>query len=190
MKQQKGFTLIELVAVIVILGILSVTAAPRFLNLQQDARIAVMKNIRPALELVVNGVYFKSVIQGTDKIYDTFKNGTYTEVNGVEINTYYGYPQEIWPDRLALLMDTSAHYMGNAYKTPSLLEETCSESLCVVDQVKLNQINSDWPGYGLAFLPKGMTLKSGCMVAYYFVAKNNDPNHTATIHIENVTSGC
>ena len=41
MKRQGGFTLIELVVVIVILGILAVTAAPRFLNLQDDARNAV-----------------------------------------------------------------------------------------------------------------------------------------------------
>lgn len=38
MKKQAGFTLIELVIVIIILGILAVTAAPKFLNLQDDAR--------------------------------------------------------------------------------------------------------------------------------------------------------
>ena len=38
MKRNAGFTLIELVIVIVILGILAVTAAPKFLNLQGDAR--------------------------------------------------------------------------------------------------------------------------------------------------------
>ncbi|WP_019026901.1 type II secretion system protein [Colwellia piezophila] len=37
----KGFTLIELVIVIVILGILSVTALPRFINLTQDAHDSV-----------------------------------------------------------------------------------------------------------------------------------------------------
>ena len=35
--RQQGFTLIELIVVIVILGILAVTAAPKFMNLTSDA---------------------------------------------------------------------------------------------------------------------------------------------------------
>ena len=35
---QQGFTLIELVAVIVLLGVLAVTALPRFMDLRGDAR--------------------------------------------------------------------------------------------------------------------------------------------------------
>ena len=50
MKRQGGFTLIELVVVIVILGILAVTAAPRFLNLQDDARESSLQGLKGAID--------------------------------------------------------------------------------------------------------------------------------------------
>lgn len=46
---QSGFTLIELIVVIVILGILAATALPRFTNLSGDARAASMNAVRGAL---------------------------------------------------------------------------------------------------------------------------------------------
>lgn len=49
MYRNKGFTLIELVIVIVILGLLAATALPRFINLQTDAREAVVQGVAGGL---------------------------------------------------------------------------------------------------------------------------------------------
>jgi MSHA pilin protein MshA len=67
MQKQQGFTLIELVVVIIILGILAVTAAPKFMNLKGDAYKSTLSGLKASLQGANTLVYSKAAIAGKEK---------------------------------------------------------------------------------------------------------------------------
>ncbi|GLS82345.1 type II secretion system protein [Paraferrimonas haliotis] len=71
MKRAAGFTLIELVVVIIILGILAVTAAPKFINLQSDARVSTLEGLEGAFKGANALVFSKAAIAGKEQDSDT-----------------------------------------------------------------------------------------------------------------------
>lgn len=64
MRNEKGFTLIEIVMVIVLLGILAAVAIPRFLDLQTEAKTAAAKGVKGALRGAFSIAYAKHRVAG------------------------------------------------------------------------------------------------------------------------------
>ncbi|MBB1290109.1 prepilin-type N-terminal cleavage/methylation domain-containing protein [Pseudoalteromonas sp. SR43-6] len=88
MNKQAGFTLVELIIVIVILGILAVTAAPRFLNLQGDANASTLEGLQGSIRSGMNIVNGKSIIASNHKKV----SAKVTVDTGDAVDTVYGYP--------------------------------------------------------------------------------------------------
>ena len=85
---EKGFTLIELVMVVVMLGILSVTAAPKFIDLKGDATTATLNAMKASMKSAATLVHAKSLIIGNqDEVTST------VTVNSTAEPIAYGYPR-------------------------------------------------------------------------------------------------
>jgi MSHA pilin protein MshA len=85
-KQQSGFTLIELVIVIVILGLLAATALPRFSNLTQSARVASLNGVAGSLRSAA------SIAHATQLVTPGANSNTAVTMDGQSISMASGWP--------------------------------------------------------------------------------------------------
>jgi MSHA pilin protein MshA len=84
-RQQTGFTMIELVIVIVILGILAATALPRFVNLGGDAREAKM-------QAILGSVKSGAAIVHAATLAKSNAHNTSVDMEGTSVTTIGFYP--------------------------------------------------------------------------------------------------
>ncbi len=169
-RKQQGFTLIELVVVIGILGILAVTAAPKFINLQADARTATLEAIKASMQTASTLVHSKSLIAGNETTAAGagaagVDNPTVV-VNsaGGEVNLDVGYP------------------ISTVGTTPATVPETDWNLLLDVDTADF-LITDDVAGYVIVY-PTGNTkptaITDSC-IAYYQEAQTSGGKPTMAV---------
>lgn len=150
--KNKGFTLIELVVVIVILGILSVVALPKFINLTDDSRKAVMEGLAASIKSTVTMVHAKALIHkklvGTDVV----------EGDGLYFSIVNSYPNS------HQMGDGSGDSAVNATSIIGALDKTIP---LIQVQLTVNGVRSTTFSYS--------NLGDGCQVIYKEALSADEP---------------
>lgn len=82
MKKITGFTLIEMVIVIILLGIMSAVSLPKYISFTKDANISVLQSMKATINFNADVVHLKAQIDGTLKC---LSGGSSTEKDFVSL---------------------------------------------------------------------------------------------------------
>ncbi|SET63942.1 MSHA pilin protein MshA [Thalassotalea agarivorans] len=148
----------ELIVVIIIIALLAVTALPKFVNLQTDARDASLAGVKSALESQASLIYGRAVVKGVEIDDKTAGSFVEAESSADPVFTHFGYPVGNYDEGVGRAMNIRSSETPNA------------------DRTEFGHITDEESGitYTLFFFTKrfksdadiALTLTSECIVVY------------------------
>tara|TARA_Y100000588_G_scaffold369444_1_gene438451 strand:+ start:748 stop:1341 length:594 start_codon:yes stop_codon:yes gene_type:complete len=172
LRKSPGFTLIELIVVVVILGTLAVFSFPRYLSISNEARLSVLKSVNGSLHSAVTFVEAKAMLNDLYQNRGVGVKGTKLDMGEYKLTIYNkGTPREVWENGFEYLIDGDINHLGTGV---AALGKTCLNRLCVIDNLKVSYVIAGKEGYGMFFIPRGVVLNNKeCFVHYAFQIDTN-----------------
>jgi len=157
MRRNSGFTLIELVVVIIILGILAAFAVPRFLGVQKEARISTLQGLKGSIHGAASLTHAKVMASGNSSIPSSDVPGRFEDIDTHEDGSF---PAANSSGIVATLQDTSGFR-----KSSSL---TDLNNIGIADSSDVFNVNSGSDGNYIVFYPESLedSFPLNCAVTY------------------------
>ena len=166
MKRLSGFTLIELVIVIVILGVLAATAAPKYIDMTRDARIAKLEYLQGAIMEANDIVFSKTYIDG---VHETKIVGQYEGL----IGDYECDPEDKPPELPSAEFEvtvTNSEIQSDACSVKYFIEGLDNSEQWIV----INRSNRAIRAYPQPWYDN----------RFYYEGDDNDPNNSTECYVD------